>query len=329
MRPRPARPTCRTGSPLNTKTLAEHDVHFPSRSPIIDPTLFQFRAALDLLGQDWGGTPGHAEGAWDALVARRARRQTGTVIISHEILAPARPADVDGLKHDLRGAEIHVVYGARDLARQVPAAWQESIKQGRKWSYRKFLERMQDGSVVVQPGLRPAQRARHLERRAAARAGPRGHRAAPRGPERRGELLWHRFCEAFGIDPAWAPLDSERANRSLGMAETQLLRRLNRGVERTARRQGQYDDLIRDLLVEDQLGGRESGPVRLPPDAVRLGRRAGRALDRVGRADRRRTSSATSPTCGRCRRPTGPSGSTPTGSRPRSSSTPRSTRWPR
>ena len=84
--------------------------------------------------------------------------------------------------------------------------------------------------------------------------------------ERRGELLWHRFCEAFGIDPAWAPVDSERANRSLGMAETQLLRRLNRGVERTARRQGRYDDLIRDLLMEDQLGGRESGLVRLPPD---------------------------------------------------------------
>jgi len=43
---------------LNTKTLAEHDVHYLSRSPIIDPTLFQFRVALDLLGQDWAGHPG-------------------------------------------------------------------------------------------------------------------------------------------------------------------------------------------------------------------------------------------------------------------------------
>ena len=37
---------------------------------------------------------------------------------------------------DLADSEVHVVYSARDLARQVPAAWQESIKQGRSWSYR-------------------------------------------------------------------------------------------------------------------------------------------------------------------------------------------------
>lgn len=252
---------------LNMKSLADHDVHYLSRSPIVDPTLFQFRAALDLLDQDWGGTPGHADGAWDAFV-RRARRRTGSVVLSHEILAPARPAYVEKLKRDLRSAEIHVVYGVRDLARQVPAAWQESIKQGRKWSYRKFLERMQDGNVwfhrafdlpnvlnVWGAGLAPEQV--HVV------TVPRRGVAA-----RRSELLWHRFCETFGIDPAWAPADSERVNRSLGMAETQLLRRLNRGVERTARQQGQYDDLIRDLLMDDQLGGRESGLVRLPPSVL-------------------------------------------------------------
>jgi hypothetical protein len=250
---------------LNSKSLAAKGVHYLSRSPIVDPTLFQFRVALDLLGQDWGGTPGHAEGSWDAFV-RRARRRSGTVILSHEILAPARPAYVDKLKRDLRGAEIHIVYGARDLGRQVPAAWQESIKQGRKWSYRKFLGRMQAGDVwfhrafdlpnvlnVWGAGLPPEQvHVVTVPRRGVA--------------ERRGEVLWHRFCEAFGIDPSWAPVDSERANRSLGMAETQLLRRLNRGVERTARQQGRYDDLIRDLLMDDQLGGRESGLVRLPPE---------------------------------------------------------------
>ena len=37
---------------------------------MVSPALFQFRAALDLLGQDWGGTPGHAKGAWDALARR-------------------------------------------------------------------------------------------------------------------------------------------------------------------------------------------------------------------------------------------------------------------
>ena len=101
-------------------------------------------AALDLLGQDWGGVPGHAEGNWDALV-KRVRRKSGTVIVSHEILAPARPEHVARAMADLEGCEVHVVYSARDLARAIPAAWQESIKQGRKWSYRKFVRKIRRG----------------------------------------------------------------------------------------------------------------------------------------------------------------------------------------
>ena len=76
---------------LNARSLADHDVHVPTGSPMVSPALFQFRAALDLLGQDWGGAPGHAHGAWDTLV-KRVRRRSGTVVVSHEILAPA-PAE--------------------------------------------------------------------------------------------------------------------------------------------------------------------------------------------------------------------------------------------
>ena len=94
--PRPARRTSRTGSRSTPAALAAHDVHVPTR-PLVSPGLFHFRAALDLLGQDWGGAPGHAEGDWDALV-KRVRRRSGTVVVSHEILAPAdrragRPRD--------------------------------------------------------------------------------------------------------------------------------------------------------------------------------------------------------------------------------------------
>jgi hypothetical protein len=80
-----------------------------------------------------------------------------------------------------------------------------------------------------------------------------------------GDPLWLRFCEVFGIDPAWAPLDSDRVNRSLGVAEAQLLRQLNRRLDRATRREASYDALIRQMLAEDQLVGRASTPVRLPP----------------------------------------------------------------
>lgn len=248
---------------LNARSLAKHDVHFPTR-PLVSPGLFHFRAALDLLGQDWGGQPGHAEGAWDALV-RRVNRRSGSVVISHEVLAPAAPEQVARAMRDLAGAEIHVVYSARDLARQVPAAWQESIKQGRKWSYRSFLNRMEAErpwfyqafdlpSVLATWGADLPPERVHVVTVPQRRPAPGGE-----------DVLWLRMCRALGIDPAWAPQESDRSNRSLGVAETQVVRRLNRRIDRATRREAAYDELIREMLAQDQLVKRRSAPVRLPP----------------------------------------------------------------
>ncbi|MCW2795873.1 hypothetical protein [Nocardioides sp.] len=253
---------------INAKTLADNGVHFPTRSPLVSPALFQFRAALDLLDEDWGGAPGHAEGSWDALV-RRVRRRTGTVIVSHEILAAA-PADrVARAKSELGAgdAEIHVVYSTRDLGRQVPAAWQESVKQGRRWSYRRFLRGSESGKSWFH---RAFDLPTVLNTWAAGLPPERVHVVTVPQPVTVGsqdpEVLWRRFCEVFGIDPAWAPRESDRTNPSLGAAETQLLRKLNRRMDRATRRKAAYDELIRGILAQQELVGRDSGAVRLPPE---------------------------------------------------------------
>ena len=147
-----------------------------------------------------------------------------------------------------------------------------------------------------------------------------------RGPN--GDELWLRFCRAFSIDPAWAPLDSERDNRSLGIAETSLLRKLNRRLELGVRREPVYDNLIREQLAQEVLVSRQAIPVRLPPDRYDFAEQQAERLDRVDQGQRRR----------RHRRRGGPapapsgrgraSGATPTGSGPSSSSAPPSTRWP-
>jgi hypothetical protein len=251
----------------NAKELAGHGVHIPTRGPLVSPGTFHFRAALDLMGQDWGGPPGHAQGAWDAMV-RRVRRHSGTVVISHEILAPARPDHIARLKSDLgdRGdTEIHIVYSARDLGRQVPAGWQESVKQGRRWSYGRYLTKIRSGrpwfarafdlpAVLTQwsSGLPPEQV--HV----VTVPHPETVQADP-------DLLWRRFCTAFGIEPAWAPLDSDRTNASLGSAETQVLRRLNERIGRATRRHPGYDALILGMLADETLGGSRSRPILLPP----------------------------------------------------------------
>lgn len=249
---------------LNAARLADHGVHVPTSSRFVEPALFHFRAALDLLEQDWGGPPGHAEGAWPQLV-KKVRRLDGTVIVSHEILAPAPASKVAKAMNDLEGSEVHIVYSARDLGRQLPAAWQESIKQGRKWSFRRFLTKVEAGK----PWFFRAMDLPTVLSTWGDHLPPERIHVVTVPPKRRtggrGELLWLRFCESFGIDPAWAPLDSERANPSLGIAETQLIRQLNARLDRTVRREASYDRLIRDLLAQRELVNRESHPVRLPP----------------------------------------------------------------
>jgi len=247
----------------NVGELSRHGVLYPGRA-LGDPSTFHFRAALDLLDQDWGGGAGHAEGSWNAM-ARKVRRHHGNVIISHEILAPAPADKVAKVMHDLRGSEVHVVYSVRDLGRQLPAAWQESIKQGRKWSFRKFLDRTERGdawfarafdlpSVLNTWGKNlPPERVHVVTVPHSATAEP--------------DLLWQRCCRALDIDPAWAPLDSPRVNESLGTVEAQLIRRLNRRMGRKVRRDAQYDDLILRLLAREQLSGRKRwARVTLPPD---------------------------------------------------------------
>jgi hypothetical protein len=248
---------------LNVRELSRHHVHIPSRSRLVRPGSFHFRAALDLLDQDWGGPPGHAEGAWDALV-RRVRRLDGTVVISHEILAPAPPEKIARLERDLAGSELHVVYSARDLARQAPAGWQESVKQGRRWSYQRYLDRVVRGRTWFARAFDlPTVLTRWGE------GIPPEHVHVVTVPQADAliaepDLLWHRFCRAFDIDPAWAPVDSDSTNASLGSAETQVLRRLNQRLGRRVRRSAEYDELILRMLATETLG-RRSRPILLPP----------------------------------------------------------------
>jgi hypothetical protein len=198
-------------------------------------------------------------------MVRRVRRASGSSIISHEILAPADPKHVARLKRDLGDCEIHVVYTARDLARQAPAGWQESVKQGRRWKYGRYLSRVRNGNPWF---------ARAFDLPAVLTTWGNGlppdrvhvvtvpHAAAI---EAEPDLLWTRFCAAGDVDPAWAPEDSERSNTSLGSAETQVLRALNERIGRSTRDNPGYDALILGMLADETLGGRASPPILLPP----------------------------------------------------------------
>jgi hypothetical protein len=249
---------------LNKAALTRHGVHYP-----LSLHASQFRPALDILQMPWGGLQEDVNGEWDGLTAR-IRRLSGTVVVSHEILAAAKPLQVRRAMADLADSEVHLVYSARDIARQIPAEWQEGVKHQRKLGFGGFLNQVQSAKRT-KPTLwfwRVQSLPDVLSRWTRGLPPERVHlvtvpqAGAPR------DLLWERYCRVFGIDPAWAPEESERDNVSIGAAETFLLRRLNRRLRQAGLPSEEYRRLVREVVVHQTMAQRPNmTKVSLPPAA--------------------------------------------------------------
>jgi hypothetical protein len=225
-----------------------------------------FMAALDLLGLDWGGLGNEAVGAWDRLIAR-IRDWPGTVVISHEILASASPEQVQRALVGLTSAELHIVYSARDLGRQFPAEWQETIKHQRSTSFATFLdEQVADYEAGGTDWFWSVQSWPQVLRRWGDSVTPsRVHLVTVPPAGSRQDLLWDRFRTLLGIQPEWCTIASDRVNPSLGAAETSVLRAIN-GRVRGKLNNADYRYLVREQLAHLTLAKRGvADRATLPP----------------------------------------------------------------
>ncbi len=325
------------GAP-KTGTSYVQDLLFTHRAALADAgTLYpadrfdaHFLAALDLMELQWGGLEKQAVGAWDRL-AEQVRAWSGTVIISHEILATATPAQVQRAFESFGDdTEVHVLVSARDLVRQVPAEWQENVKHRRIVGYRDYLDKITDPGregtlaawfwgVQEVPDI--------LERWGGTLPPEQVHVVTVPPPDAPRGLLWERFAQVFGLDAATYATETGRHNPSLGVPETALIRRINERVNNGVLANEDYRQFVRELLAHQRLSaaGRDApADPALPTSAP--GPRALGDVDRRARRRRGTTSSAPSRTCGPpTRRTTSPS---PTRTPPTRSPSPRP-RWTR
>ncbi len=251
---------------LNRDRLAAQGTLYPA-----DRFDDHFLAALDLLDLHWGGLESQAVGAWGRL-AERVRSFEGTVIVSHEILATASRQQVRRALESFGDAEVHVVVSARDLVRQIPAEWQENVKHRRIVGYRSFLDKITDPTragelaswfwgVQEIPDI--------LDRWAGTLPPERVHVVTVPKPGAPRDLLWQRFTSVLGLDAVDLDLDTTRANPSMGVPETALVRRINERVNDGVLAGEDYRRLVRELLAHQTLS-RRSGSARLGlPDDVR------------------------------------------------------------
>jgi hypothetical protein len=223
-----------------------------------------FRSMQDFRGVGWGrGTASEFSGEWEQ-VASQARDWDGdTVIFSNELLGGAPPDRIEAGLASVEPAEVHVVFTARDFARQLVSDWQEHIKHKHTVTLERFVDDLIEfGLDAPEPfgqmfwGMHDA--AYILKRWSAFVPVDRVHVVTVAQPGGERDSLWKRFCAATGLDAAAYDTEIERANPSMGVAETELVRRMNFEVQAMAPEF--YDPLVRKLLAEEILGG---GDLRL------------------------------------------------------------------
>ena len=122
---------------------------------------------------------------------------------------------------DLADAEVVLIFTARDLVEQVPAAWQETLKLGESSSLQNFIKALDvDEGRWRWSVLDPAEA---LPKWGAGLPADHIH-VVTSPPKRSGDSpLWARFASVCGIDPQSCETDLGQSRESLGVESARLL----------------------------------------------------------------------------------------------------------
>lgn len=217
--------------------------------------LDQVRAGNDLLdvADDRGG------GAWAALVDQIGGFDGAAAVVSMESLVLASPEQAERAVSSFPGCEVRVVLTLRDLARVVPAQWQESLQFRHTWTLPDYVA----GVTAARPRTTAPGRSfwrqhdvvRELEVWGGAVGDDRVTVVTLPARSSSPRALWDRFCTALGVDPSHYA-DVPTANESLGAVSAEVMRRFNEALEEGSLTRTQYGRLVRTLLSKQVLAAR-------------------------------------------------------------------------
>jgi hypothetical protein len=169
-------------------------------------------------------------GSWEQMVRQVHDWHDGqVVVISSEILAFASHDEARRAVRSLEPGEVHIVITMRDLARQIPAAWQEMVKNRSTLGYADYLRLLQDpddthGPRRVWDGQDPES---IIGRWASDLPRERVHLVTVPPRDHDPGVLWDRFLSVLGVGELSLPPLPRRVNVSLGLAEAEVIRELN------------------------------------------------------------------------------------------------------
>jgi hypothetical protein len=262
----------KTGTTFLQAMLHQHRRRLREDGVFYPPTLrggAHHGPAHDVRAVQWHGyRPSGVQGSWDRLVRTiHDWQEPGVVVVSSELFAFATREQAERAVASLRPAEVHLVLTARDLVRQVPAVWQERVKNRSPLTYEEFVQQLVDEEVPWQRGPWCGQEpATILERWGGSVPPERVHLVTvpPKGADP--TVLWTRFASLLGVDPDSYPPVKTGANTSLGVAETEAVRRLNVQLQEVP--WPFYGRHVKNGIAQGVLAGRSDGDRLVLPEWV-------------------------------------------------------------
>jgi len=201
----------------------------------------------------------------DHFAAALAGTDAPTALVTEESLAPATDEQIARLLGACGEREVHVVVTLRDLARQIPSAWQESLKAGASYRFDDYLDKLRRHED--KPGhhlwrqkdvprlLSTWSRHVPIERIHVVTVPPEGSDPA---------LLLQRFCEVIGVESTRLDLDVVRKNEGLKHVGAEVLRRVNEELAPTHRKRDVYGDVGKRYLSTQILARQDGERIRIP-----------------------------------------------------------------
>ncbi|MFK0105647.1 hypothetical protein [Streptomyces sp. NPDC091217] len=226
--------------------LPEHGVEFPAA------TRHPMEAALAACARPaMIGDAVPTEKHWTRLIEQVEATGTRTSVISSEFFADA-PDDetIARIVRQLGGDRVHILVTLRPIAKIMPSQWQQYVQNGLRMGYENWLEHMLRKAPYEKPNPSFWRRHRHdrlVERWVRAVGADRITVVVVDDSDRDG--LMRTFEELLGLPENLLQAVPDTANRSLTLAETEMLRKLNVEFRGNGLPDELYSKLVRNGAV--------------------------------------------------------------------------------
>ncbi|MFJ9536591.1 hypothetical protein ACIRPX_04960 [Streptomyces sp. NPDC101225] len=226
--------------------LPAHGVEFPGR------TRHPMEAVLAAVARP--GMMGDAvptEQHWSKLVQEVRATGDRTAVVSSEFFADADDDEtIARIVEQLGGDRVHVLVTLRPLVRIMPSQWQQYVQNGLRMGYEDWLEHMLRKAPYEQPNPSFWRRHRHdrLVERWVRAVGPERVSVVVVDDRDRDGLM-RTFEALLGLPAHLLRSVPDTANRSLTLAETEMLRNLNKEFRGNGLPDELYSRLVRNGAV--------------------------------------------------------------------------------